>query len=83
MSRSKPMNMMDARILGPALGESFKKLNPRSLARNPVMFVVAVVSALTTIFLAKENPVLKDSPEPLASLRDSSRSPRDGTASIR
>lgn len=54
MSRSKPMSMMDARILGPALGESFKKLNPRSLARNPVMFVVAVVSALTTIFFAKD-----------------------------
>ncbi|OPH83807.1 potassium-transporting ATPase subunit B [Nitrobacter vulgaris] len=54
MSRSKPMSMMDARILVPALGESFKKLNPRSLARNPVMFVVAVVSALTTIFFAKD-----------------------------
>ncbi|WP_420799268.1 potassium-transporting ATPase subunit KdpB [Nitrobacter vulgaris] len=48
------MSMMDARILVPALGESFKKLNPRSLARNPVMFVVAVVSALTTIFFAKD-----------------------------
>lgn len=54
MSPSKPMSMMDARILVPALGESFKKLNPRSLARNPVMFVVAVVSALTTIFFAKD-----------------------------
>jgi len=54
MSQSKPMSMMDARILIPALGDSVRKLNPKSLARNPVMFVVVVVSALTTVLLVKD-----------------------------
>jgi len=31
-----------------ALGDSFKKLNPRLMVRNPVMFVVEVGSTLTT-----------------------------------
>src|SRR5690606_33258030 len=32
-----------------AIRESFTKLDPRSLWRNPVMFVTAVVAALTTV----------------------------------
>src|SRR6185436_14639731 len=36
-------------IVRRAIGESFVKLNPRTLMRNPVMFVVAVGSVLTTI----------------------------------
>ncbi|HZS35313.1 MAG TPA: HAD-IC family P-type ATPase, partial [Polyangia bacterium] len=31
-----------------SIGDSFKKLDPRQLAKNPVMFVVAVGSVLTT-----------------------------------
>jgi K+-transporting ATPase ATPase B chain len=54
MSQSKSASIMDTRILIPALGDAFKKLNPRSLAKNPVMFVVAVVSALTTVLLLKD-----------------------------
>ncbi|WP_029075287.1 potassium-transporting ATPase subunit KdpB [Kaistia adipata] len=54
MSQSKSASLLDARILVPALGDAFRKLNPRSLARNPVMFVVAVVSALTTILLLRD-----------------------------
>ncbi len=38
-------------ILVAAIGESFRKLNPRSLIRNPVMFVVEIVSALTTVIM--------------------------------
>jgi K+-transporting ATPase ATPase B chain len=45
---------MDSSILIPAIGGAFKKLNPRSLIRNPVMFVVAVVSALTTVLFVKD-----------------------------
>ena len=44
MSQSKSASLMDSRILLPAIGGAFKKLDPRSLIRNPVMFVVAVVS---------------------------------------
>ncbi|MGV6876633.1 potassium-transporting ATPase subunit KdpB [Pseudochelatococcus sp. B33] len=54
MSQSKSASILDARILVPAIGGAFQKLDPRSLARNPVMFVVAVVSALTTILLVKD-----------------------------
>lgn len=54
MSQSKSASILDTRILVPALGDAFRKLDPRSLARNPVMFVVAVVSALTTILFLKD-----------------------------
>ena len=40
-------------ILMTAAGEAFKKLDPRSLIRNPVMFVVELVSVLTTILVVK------------------------------
>ncbi|MFC0219967.1 potassium-transporting ATPase subunit KdpB [Pseudochelatococcus lubricantis] len=54
MSHSKSASILDTRILVPAVGGTFRKLDPRSLARNPVMFVVAAVSALTTILLVKD-----------------------------
>ncbi|TPJ92685.1 MULTISPECIES: potassium-transporting ATPase subunit KdpB [unclassified Mesorhizobium] len=54
MSQSKSASIMDAGILWPAIGGAFKKLNPRTLARNPVMFVVAVVSALTSVLFVKD-----------------------------
>src|SRR6202030_780572 len=42
-------SLTDRAILAPAIGESFKKLNPIRMARNPVMFVVEVGSVITTI----------------------------------
>ncbi|MDR6631425.1 K+-transporting ATPase ATPase B chain [Phyllobacterium sp. 1468] len=54
MSQSKSASLMDSSILIPAIGGAFRKLNPRSLIRNPVMFVVAVVSALTTVLFLKD-----------------------------
>jgi potassium-transporting ATPase ATP-binding subunit len=54
MSHSKSASLMDSSILIPAIGGAFKKLDPRSLIRNPVMFVVAVVSALTTVLFLKD-----------------------------
>lgn len=54
MNQSKSASMLDARILVPAIGDAFRKLNPKSLARNPVMFVVAVVSLLTTVLLLRD-----------------------------
>lgn len=54
MSQSKSASILDTRILVPALGDAFRKLDPRSLARNPVMFVVAVVSALTTVLFLRD-----------------------------
>ena len=54
MSQSKSAVIMDARILMPAIGAAFRKLDPRTLVKNPVMFVVAVVSALTTVLFVKD-----------------------------
>jgi K+-transporting ATPase ATPase B chain len=44
-------SLLDPAILKRAIGDSFRKLDPRVMARNPVMFVVEVGSVLTT-FLA-------------------------------
>ena len=52
--KKRPISLFDSAILAPAIGDSFKKLNPRTLFRNPVMFVVEVVAALTTIILARD-----------------------------
>jgi len=41
-------------IVRRALRESFHKLNPRHMLRNPVMFVVLVGSVLTTLILARD-----------------------------
>ena len=43
------ISMLDRSILLPAIGDAFRKLHPRVLAHNPVMFVVGVVCALTTV----------------------------------
>jgi len=51
--RRRHSSLLDRQILVPAIAESFKKLDPRWQARNPVMFVVEVGSLITTIaFLA-------------------------------
>ena len=40
--------MFDRALVGPAIVDSFRKLDPRAQWRNPVMFVVYVGSILTT-----------------------------------
>jgi K+-transporting ATPase ATPase B chain len=46
--------LFDPKIVGPAISASFVKLNPRSLMKNPVMFVLEVVSALVTVILIRD-----------------------------
>jgi len=46
--------MTDPKIVGPAIVEAFKKLDPRVMVRNPVMFTVEIVSALTTPLLIRD-----------------------------
>src|SRR6266536_1810479 len=46
--------MLDPEILRRASGESFLKLNPRQMVRNPVMFVVEVGSVLTTLLFFRD-----------------------------
>jgi K+-transporting ATPase ATPase B chain len=44
----KTISLIDPSIIGPAIIDSIKKLNPRHQIKNPVMFVVLVGSVLTT-----------------------------------
>ena len=50
MARTAP-SLFTADLIAPAIGDAFKKLDPRQLIRNPVMFVTAVVAALLTLLL--------------------------------
>src|ERR1700742_2531175 len=50
--RARPL--FDPEILNRAIKESFVKLDPRKVAKNPVMFVVEVGAALTTVFVIKD-----------------------------
>ncbi|HTI70321.1 MAG TPA: potassium-transporting ATPase subunit KdpB [Candidatus Limnocylindria bacterium] len=45
----KAPSLFDWKIAGPAIGESFKKLDPRLMIKNPVMFVTQVGAVLTTV----------------------------------
>ncbi|HEY7955021.1 MAG: potassium-transporting ATPase subunit KdpB [Polyangia bacterium] len=52
--RKEQASLFDPKILAPAVLESFRKLDPRLLARNPVMLVVAVGSLFTTGLLVRD-----------------------------
>lgn len=47
-------SLFDRAILRGAVVDSVRKLHPRVQARNPVMFVVLVASALTTVLFARD-----------------------------
>jgi K+-transporting ATPase ATPase B chain len=52
--RASQSTIMDLAILLPAIGQSFVKLDPRQLLKNPVMFVVEIVATLTTVIFLRE-----------------------------
>ncbi|MDE1987781.1 MAG: potassium-transporting ATPase subunit KdpB [Alphaproteobacteria bacterium] len=52
-SRHKP-TVADTGVIGPAIVGAFRKLDPRSMAKNPVMFVVEIVATLTTILFIRD-----------------------------
>src|ERR1700722_7267714 len=47
-------SLFDPAILGPAVGDALKKLDPRHMWRNPVMFAVEIVSVATTILFVRD-----------------------------
>ncbi len=51
---ARESKLVEPEILRRAIVASFVKLNPRTLMRNPVMFVVGVGSLLTTILFFKD-----------------------------
>ncbi|MFC7398001.1 potassium-transporting ATPase subunit KdpB [Chelatococcus sp. GCM10030263] len=54
MGKSHKTSLFDAAILGPAVAGAFRKLDPRLMVKNPVMFVVEVVAALTTVLFLRD-----------------------------
>src|SRR5580698_155523 len=46
--------LLDPKIVMPAIGSAFVKLDPRTLIKNPVMFVLEVVTILTTVILIRD-----------------------------
>src|SRR5579863_1211121 len=55
LRKSVPVSaLFDPKIVIPAIGSAFVKLNPRTLIKNPVMFVLEIVTALTTVILIRD-----------------------------
>ncbi len=52
LAHSRPL--FDPQIIGRATRDSFVKLNPAALAKNPVIFVVEVGAVITTVILARD-----------------------------
>ena len=55
MARTATKSLFTAELIGPAIGDAFKKLDPRQLIRNPVMFVTACVAVLLTALLGVDD----------------------------
>ena len=53
-SKAKELSLIDPEILGPAALASLRKLAPRHVAKNPVMFVVEVGSVVTTLIWLRD-----------------------------
>ncbi len=51
---SRQRALFDREIIGPAVAESFKKLDPRWQLRNPVMFIVEVGALVCAIFAVRD-----------------------------
>jgi K+-transporting ATPase ATPase B chain len=55
MRKQMPVSaLFDRKIVVPAIGSAVVKLDPRTLMKNPVMFVLEIVTALTTVILIRD-----------------------------
>jgi K+-transporting ATPase ATPase B chain len=52
--KAQSLSLFDRAIVGRAIGDSFRKLAPRHVAKNPVMFVVEIGSVLTTLVFVRD-----------------------------
>ena len=53
-TKAKTQGLFDPKILGAAAVDSLRKLNPRALARNPVIFVTEAVSVVVAGFFVRD-----------------------------
>jgi len=54
-SQTRSKSLMDPKIFKAAVVDSFRKLDPRIMVKNPVMFVVEVGAVLTSIQLVRDS----------------------------
>jgi K+-transporting ATPase ATPase B chain len=52
--RTTASTMLDPKIVVPAIWSAFAKLDPRLMIKSPVMFVVEIVAALTTVIFIRD-----------------------------
>jgi potassium-transporting ATPase ATP-binding subunit len=53
-SKAKQQGLFDGKIIAAASIDALRKLDPRTLAKNPVIFVTEVVSLLVTLFFIRD-----------------------------
>ncbi len=53
-SKAIPQGLFDGKIVAAASVDALCKLNPRALAKNPVIFVTEVVSLMVTLFFIRD-----------------------------
>ena len=49
--KAKKINIWQAKFILPAIKDAVRKLNPRRMIGNPVMFVVEIVTIVTTLIV--------------------------------
>ncbi|MEI9978698.1 MAG: potassium-transporting ATPase subunit KdpB [Edaphobacter sp.] len=54
MSHARKRSLWDAQIVRRASVDALVKLNPRTMMKNPVMFVVEIGSVITTVYLLRD-----------------------------
>ena len=52
--KKKSTSLFEPAIVKRAVGDSFRKLDPRTMARNPVMFIVELGSVLTSLLFLRD-----------------------------
>ena len=53
-SKTKSLGLFDGKIIAAAAIDALRKLDPRALAKNPVIFVTEVVSLMVTVFFIRD-----------------------------
>ena len=53
-SKTKPQGLFDSQIIARASIDALRKLDPRALAKNPVIFVTEVVSLMVTLLFIRD-----------------------------
>jgi len=60
MANTRKRSLWDAKIVRRALVDALVKLSPRTMMKNPVMFVVEIGSVITSIYLFRDIAAHKD-----------------------